>query len=254
LQLGLLYALFFLPLLLLLREGLNIFRESLFSILRMTIQLGLVGLYLTYLFQLNNIWLNLLWLGVMLTVAVLTTVKRANLSGRYFFRPVLIGTSAGLIGTTAFFILLVVRPSPFYDARYLIPLSGMILGNCLKANVLTLERFCAGVRSEEKEFTTYLMLGASLSEAVKPYLIRAMRASLNPAIAGMATIGLVALPGMMTGQMLGGSVPLTAIKYQIAIMLAIFIGETLSSLLNLKLSIRAAFNPYSMLREDIFRR
>jgi putative ABC transport system permease protein len=59
---------------------------------------------------------------------------------------------------------------------------------------------------------------------------------------------------MMTGQMLGGSVPLTAIKYQIAIMLAIFIGETLSSLLNLKLSIRTAFTPYSMLREDIFRR
>lgn len=253
LNMGYLYILVFLPLLLLLREGTNIIKDALFSILRMSIQLGLVGFYLTWLFKLNNPWLNVLWILVMICVAASTTLKRANLSGRKFFLPVFAGTSVAVGGTTAFFILLVVRPDSWFDARYLIPLCGMIMGNSLRANVITLERFYSGIRDENKNFTTYLMLGADLHEAVRPFLHRALKSALNPVIANMATIGLVALPGMMTGQMLGGSVPLTAIKYQIAIMLAIFTGESLAAILNLKLSIRKAFTPFDILRTDVFR-
>ncbi|MDC7225670.1 MAG: iron export ABC transporter permease subunit FetB [Spirochaetales bacterium] len=252
-HLAYLYILIFLPLLLLLREGTNLIKDALFSLLRMTIQLGLVGFYLTWLFKLNNLWLNLLWVVVMLGVAAGTTVKRANLSARKFIPTIFLGLLIGVGGTTAFFILAVVRPDSWFDARYLIPLCGMIMGNSLRANVISLERFYSGIRNEEKLYKTYLMLGADRNEAVKPFLQQALKSSLNPTIATMATIGLVSLPGMMTGQMLGGSVPLTAIKYQIAIMLAIFIGESLAVILNLKFSIRSAFTPFDILKDDIFR-
>ena len=253
LRLIFIYIAVFFPLLLLLREGVNIIKDSLSAILRMSIQLGLVGLYLTLLFRLNNIWLNILWLVVMLTVATATTLKRANLKSKCFFIPIFTGTFIGVSGTIAFFIIAVVRPQPLFDARYLIPLGGMIMGNSLTANILSLERFYTGIREDRKTFNTYLMLGADLKEASRPYIVRALKSSISPTIARISTIGLVALPGMMTGQILGGSVPLSAIKYQAAIMIAIFIGETISAVLNLRLSMKYAFNDYSILKDNIFR-
>jgi putative ABC transport system permease protein len=130
-------------------------------------------------------------------------------------------------------------------------MAGMILGNCLSGNVVGLERFYSALRRNEAEYLTFLLLGATRDEAIAPYFRDAVRAALNPTIAGMATMGLVALPGMMTGQILGGSEPWLAVKYQIAIMLAIFASTTLAVYLNLKLSIRKAFNELDVLRSDI---
>lgn len=95
------------------------------------------------------------------------------------------------------------------------------------------------------------MLGASRGEAVQPFLREAVKAAINPTVAGMATMGLVSLPGMMTGQILGGADPWVAVKYQIAIMLCIFTSTALAALLNLRLSIHLAFNAFDGLREDL---
>ncbi len=79
-----------------------------------------------------------------------------------------------------------------------------------------------------------------------------MKAAINPTIAGMATMGLVSLPGMMTGQILGGSESWLAVKYLIAIMICIFTSSTIASIINLKLSMNIAFNEFDVLKEDIF--
>jgi putative ABC transport system permease protein len=203
------------------------------------------------LFDLNHPWLNGLWILMMLVVADLSILKRAGLKARYFALATFMAIASSILFTTAFLVILVIQSAHFYDARYIVPLAGMILGNCLQGNVIALERFYSALRKNENEYATFLMLGASRWEAVLPYFRDAIKAAINPTIAGMATMGLVSLPGMMTGQILGGSEPWLAVKYQIAIMICIFTSTTLAGVINLKLSLAIAFNAYDVLKDDV---
>lgn len=250
-RMALLYGLCLLPWGLLWLLGLRLSRDIAVSILRMTIQLALVGIYLKMLFDLNHPWLNGLWILMMLVVADLSILKRAGLKARYFALATFMAIASSILFSTAYLVILVIQPTHYYDARYIVPLAGMILGNCLQGNVIALERFYSALRKNENEYATFLMLGASRWEAVLPYFRDAIKAAINPTIAGMATMGLVSLPGMMTGQILGGSEPWLAVKYQIAIMICIFTSTTLAGVINLKLSLAIAFNAFDVLKEDV---
>ena len=250
-QMALLYGLCLLPWILLWLIGLPLSRDVGISILRMSIQLALVGIYLKTLFTLNNPWLNGLWILVMLIVADLSILKRAGLKARYFALATFTAIASSILLSTAYLVILVIQPTHFYDARYIVPLAGMILGNCLQGNVIALERFYSSLRKNENEYTTFLMLGATRWEAVRPYFRDAVKAAINPTIASMATMGLVSLPGMMTGQILGGSEPWLAVKYQIAIMICIFTSTTIASIINLKLSLAIAFNAFDVLKNEV---
>lgn len=247
----LLYGLALVPLLLLWAIGLQLSRDIAVSLLRMTVQLGLVGIYLKTLFEWNDPALNGLWVLVMLVVADLSILNRAGLKKRHFFLTTLAAITLGTVSVTLYLVLLVIQPPHFYDARYLVPLAGMVLGNCLQGNVIALERFYSSLRKNEPEYLTYLLLGASRWEAVRPYYLEAIKAALSPTIAGMSTMGLVSLPGMMTGQILGGSEPWLAVKYQIAIMVCIFTSTTVACVLNLRLSLNRAFTRCDILKDDI---
>jgi len=228
-------------------------RDTLISAARMAIQLALVGLYLKYIFQLNSLVVNLLWVALMMVAANMSVLGKSGLKRRIFFWRSLAGIAISTMVVSGWFILVAIRPDPFYDARYMIPITGMILGNCQRSNVLSLERFFTGIRRNENEFMTYLMLGANLREAVRPYLRDAIQAAVNPSIATMATMGIVSLPGMMTGQILGGATPVEAIKYQIGIMICIFTAMVIAAMLNILLSLPVAFDDHQRLNADIFR-
>ncbi len=242
------------PWLLLELIGLRLSKDIGVGILRMSLQLALVGVYLKTLFALNNPWLNGLWILAMLAVADLAILRRAGLARRVFFVSIFMAVALSALFSVAYLILLVIRPPLFYDARYLVPLTGMILGNCQQGNVIGLERFFSALRKNENEYLTYLLLGASRWEALRPYFREAIKAAVNPTLAGMATMGLVSLPGMMTGQILGGGEPWVAVKYQIAIMLCIFASTALAAILSLRFSLGMAFNEFDMLREGILDR
>jgi putative ABC transport system permease protein len=250
-QMAVLFGLILVPWLALGLMGLRMSQDIGLGILRMALQLGLIGIYLKTLFTLNNPWLNGLWILVMLGVADLTILRRAGLRRRLFFVSTFIAVALSVLFSAAYLIVLVIRPPLFYDARYLVPLTGMILGNCLQGNVIALERFFSALRRHEDEYLTYLMLGASRWEAVRPYYREALKAAINPTVASMATMGLVSLPGMMTGQILGGTEAWIAVKYQIAIMLCIFTSTSLAALLNLKFSLNLAFDDFDVLRDDV---
>ncbi|MGD7035912.1 ABC transporter permease [Methylotuvimicrobium buryatense] len=250
-RMTLLYGLCLLPWLLLRMLGLLLSRDIGISVLRMSVQLALVGFYLKWLFELNNPWFNGLWILMMLLVADFSILRRAGLKARYFALATFIAIAFSILFSTAFLVLWVIRPALFYDARYIVPLSGMILGNCLQGNVIALERFYSSLSKNENEYATFLMLGATRIEAVRTYFRDAIKAAINPTIAGMATMGLVSLPGMMTGQILGGSEPWVAVKYQIAIMICIFTSTTLATIINLKLSLNSAFNDFDVLRDEV---
>lgn len=227
-------------------------KELIISAIRMSVQLVLVGLYLKYIFQLNNGLANLVWVMVMMVAANLSILGKSGMKRRLFFWRTLAGVAVSTLIVSGWFILVAIRPEPFYDARYMIPIIGMILGNCQRSNVMSLERFYSGIRKNEQEFMTFLMLGATLREAVFPYLKVAIKSCVNPSISTMATMGIVSLPGMMTGQILGGAMPMAAIKYQIGIMICIFTAMVIAALVNILLSLPVAFDDHQRLRSDIF--
>jgi putative ABC transport system permease protein len=129
----------------------------------------------------------------------------------------------------------------------------MILGNCLRADIIGLNNFYQSIHKNEKAYHQSLAYGASLTEAVSPFFRDALKSALAPTIASMATIGLVSLPGMMTGVILAGADPFTAIKYQIAIMIAIFSGTAITVFLAIRLTVANSFNAFGILHPDILK-
>lgn len=254
LNLALAYALLLFPLIIILWYRVPMLGQTAQAIVRMTLQLLFVGLYLEVVFRLNNLWLNALWLLVMITVADISVLRGAELRVRLFAVPLFIALLAGTAIPLLFFVGVILERPFLLDAQFAIPIGGMILGNCLRADIVGIRGFYEGIRGNEKSFLHALAQGARLNEATRPYIRNATQAALAPTVATMATIGIVALPGMMTGVILGGADPLTAIKYQIAIMIAIFSGTALTVALAIWLTIRSSFTPYGTLDTRIFRK
>jgi len=246
------YGLLIIPIAFILHFKIKLQKKLLVALVRMTLQLLFVGLYLQFVFDLNAWWLNILWLIVMLVAADFSLLTASNLRLKKFMLPIflslLIGTGLPLV----YFIAVVLRLPNILDARYFIPIAGMIMGNSLRADIVGLRAFYSSIHSSEKAFLFFLASGASLNEAIRPYLREAYSASLAPTIATMSTIGLVSLPGMMTGIILGGTDPMVAIKYQIAIMIAIFTGTAMGVMISIMLTVKASFTRLGVLDVNIF--
>lgn len=222
---------------------LNLGKDILVSVLRMSLQLILVGIYLEYLFKINSLTINLVWLAAMLAIGASSIVSKSHLPQSKVFVPVLAGLSLGLLPILSLCVL-IIRPNPIYSAQYIIPLAGMLLGNSLSGNIVALQNLFTALQERKYEYEGALSLGASPLYATLPFVRSALQKSLAPILASMTTTGLVTLPGMMTGQILGGANPLVAIKYQLLIMIAIFVTMSISTAVTLRLAI-----PYTINKE-----
>lgn len=222
----------------------GLMKDTLLSLVRMTVQLFLVGLYLEYLFNLNNSFVNLLWVFVMIVIALFTIVKRAQLNIRRYGIPVFLALVASLIIVDAFFLGFTIQLDNVLDARYLIPITGMLIGNSIERNILALSHFNKSLTENKSMYRYSLANGATRAEAISPFIKESLRLSFNPFIAQMAIIGLISMPGTMTGQILGGSSPAVAIKYQIMLMLSIFILTISTVILSIIFSQRFIFDAY----------
>lgn len=247
------YLLLLFPLGIFLYLGVNRMGRTVAAVARMTAQLLFVGFYLQVLFELDHPGVNLLWLLAMILVADVTVLSGCKLRARLFAVPLFLAILLGTALPTLLFTLGVLGLESPLEAQYLIPVGGMILGNCLRADVIGLQRFTESLQSRENQYLQALSQGAKRAEAVRPFLAEALRASLDPTLATMATIGLVSLPGMMTGVILAGTNPATAIRYQIAIMTAIFTGTALTMFLALVLAIPRCFTRHGPPRTDILK-
>ena len=228
-------------------------RPMLVAMGRMAVQLALVGVYLTWLFRYDLWWLNALYLLLMAVVAAGSTLTHCSLRFRPLFIPVFLGTLIPPAGMILFFNGVVVRLTYLLEAKYLIAVGSMLLSNVMSSDIVALRHFFEGLHKQEKVYQYALAMGADRLSALMPWLKESVSAALGPVLARTATIGLVSLPGMMTGQILSGQSPLIAVKYQLAVMVAIFIAQYLSIHLTLWLSTRRGFDGYDMLKSDLFR-
>ncbi len=235
------------------RTGLN--KKMLTASIRMVLQLVFVGYYLEYLFMYDNPWVNAGWIMIMVLVADFATIDRSELKRKKsLLIPIFGATFLGIIVIDLFFLEAVIQLPKFLAAQYTIPITGMVLGNCLRSNVIGINAFYYSLSEHRERYQFYLSAGATRSEALQSFISQALQKSANPTLATMATIGLVSLPGMMTGQILSGSSPMIAIKYQIMIMIAIFSGTILSVYLGILFSNRFVFKDTDMLDESILKK
>ncbi|EHK9001377.1 ABC transporter permease [Vibrio vulnificus] len=216
---------------------LAIAKEALLSVGRMALQLILVGFYLEYLFTLNDWRINVLWLLVMLSVGASSIVSKAHLPQTQLLLPTLFGLAGGMLPILSVLLVGIITPTPWYHTQYMIPLAGMLLGNSLSGNIVALQNLFDCYRNRKNEYEAAIALGASPRYASLLFVRQAMQKSFAPILASMAATGLVTLPGMMTGQILGGASPMVAIKYQLIIMIAIFVTLTLSVAITLELAL-----------------
>lgn len=223
-------------------------RDLLWGAVRMVLQLLAVGYALRWIFATRHPLPTLLMLLVMggFSLQIMAGRLRHKLPG--FYRIVSLSLLAGCGGITVYFCLFVVAPSPWYEPRYLIPLAGMIIGNSINGACLAVERLSAEMNERRAEIEAALCLGASSRMACQEPLRNAFRAALLPMVNTMAAMGVVSLPGMMTGQILSGTDPLIAVKYQIAIMCAIVGSVALTSALLLLQGYRTYFTDAHQLR------
>jgi len=215
-------------------QRLGLERGFLVGAVRALVQLVAVGYVLVYLFTAERWWLVLIALVVILLSATSAAVQRRRgakkIAGERRTLLTVSGT-AMLVGsgvTLAYVTQLVLRVQPWYEPRYLVPLFGMIVGNAMNGAALAAERLASELESRRGEVEAYLALGASPPRAAAEPARRAMYAALIPSVNGLMTVGLVQLPGMMTGQILAGQSPLLAVRYQIVVMFMLAGGTAMT--------------------------
>jgi putative ABC transport system permease protein len=222
--------------------GLGLGRRLLWAATCTVVQLLLIGLVLEWIFRLNR-WYAVLGIVLVMTlVASIAGVQRTQLRypGVWWSSIVSVWASSWLMGAIALFVLVQVRP--WYSPHYAIPLVGMILGNTLNGIALGLDRLGSELHARRAQVESLLALGATRWEAAREPVRQAVRTGMVPIINAMMVVGIVSLPGMMTGQLLAGVDPIQAVKYQIIIMFLIASGTALGTVGVALLSYRCLFS------------
>ena len=253
LSLGYCFLLLLLPFILSLILKLELIKQSLIGVVRMTVQLALIALFLQYIFQLNNPFINVSWFFLMVLTATITSIRKSNLRLRLLFFPAFLSLLIVSTAVLLFFNGVVLGLSDVFSAKYFIAVGGMILGNSLRGIIVAMNSFYSSIKRNEERYLYMLGAGATLMEGILPYYRKSLSSALAPSIAAMATMGIVSLPGMMTGQLLGGSSPAVAVKYQIAIMIAIFTTVAMSVSISILMTVKTAFDEQGILKKTLFR-
>ena len=235
-----------------LKLSLGIEQRLLIATLRTIVQLSLLGLVLKFLFVQSHPALIGALALFMLMVAGYEVMARQQ---RRF-----LGIWGMGVGTLSMFIssfsvtlialTVIIQAEPWYSVQYTIPLLGMMLGNTMSGIAIALDNLTQNAWQQQREIEGRLMLGQSWDQAIREIRRSALRSGLIPIINAMASAGVVSLPGMMTGQILAGSPPFEAAKYQILIMLLIAAGTGFGASAAVWIGSRRLFDERERLRLD----
>lgn len=234
------------------RMHFGIERRLLVSALRTTVQLSLIGFVLKVLFaNATLLWVGLLAL-LMLLVAGREVMARQErrFAGLWGYGVGTLSMFISAFTVTVMALVILIQPTPWYLPQYAIPLLGMLLGNTMNGIALGLDRLTTTAWQQRQVIEARLMLGQTASTAISDIRRESMRVGLVPIVNAMAAAGVISLPGMMTGQILAGSPPLEAVKYQILIMFLIASGTGFGTLAAVWLGSKRLFDERERLRLD----
>jgi len=222
--------------------GLKMEKRLAYASIRTVVQLLLVGFVLQRVFEINTV------IALLPVVLFMLVIAAHTASGRPAFRfrgmgmlsfSVMTVTSLGVTITATG---LIIGVEPWFRPSYLIPLLGMVLGNTMNGVSLATDHFLESVKEKGHEIEMELALGATRWEAARRPVAEAVRRGMIPIVNSMMVVGVVSLPGMMTGQILAGSDPTVAVKYQIMVMFLIAAGASMGAMGMVLFSYRKLFN------------
>lgn len=218
-------------------------RDILIGTVRTFAQLFLMGWVLGFVFAANSPWLVMGLFFIMAGAAAHTARGRVKEKAVAFAWPMYGSMAAVYLLVTVTVTGAIVAADPWWKPQYFLPIGGMVLGNSMNSVAVALDRLFSDLRARAAMVEMKLCLGADVSEASADVLRDAVRAGMIPAVNSMMAVGLVSIPGMMTGQILGGSDPSQAIRYQIVIMLMIVGATALGSSILTLIIRRRCFGP-----------
>lgn len=250
-QIMLVYVFALLVLFLVRSRGIRREREILISTVRMTVQLILTGYVLAYVLENPNPWITGLIILLMEGFAIYTILRkfRTRMSRRLRW-AVIVSMLAGTLSCLVYFLLIVVRINPWYDPQYFIPIAGMFVGNTMTAVSLGVSSLIDAMTVQKARVEEALILGANPRQATSFIIDSTFDSAILPTMNTMIGMGIVFLPGMMTGQILSGTSPTTAVTYQLAVMLGILGAVAISVLLMLQMGYRSFFTGEDQLIQD----
>ncbi|MBU1168331.1 MAG: iron export ABC transporter permease subunit FetB [Proteobacteria bacterium] len=222
--------------------SLKLEKDLLIGTVRTFVQLFILGYVLKFVFAMSNMFLVIGVFAFMIFFAAWTIYGRVKDKQIHFFFPVFVSMLLSFFLVAFLVTAVVVNVKPWWEPRYFIPLGGMVIGNSMNAIAIAIERLIGDLKSKRGEIEMKLCLGADSREASKLLLQKAMQAGMIPSINSMMAVGMVFIPGMMTGQILSGSDPLIAIKYQIVVMIMLTGSTALGTLITVLLVRNRCFN------------
>ncbi len=229
-----------------LRLGLQ--KDLLWGTVRTFAQLFMLGLVLRYVFDLRLWWPVLLIFWCMIGFAVQIIHGRVREKSVRYLDTTFLSMFLSFTLITMVVTALIVQVRPWYEPRYFLPLGGMVIGNSMNAIAIALERLFGELRKSKNLVEMRLTLGATYREATADITRGAVKAGMIPSINAMMGVGAVFIPGMMTGQILAGAEVITAVKYQVMVMLMLVGSTSLGSVLVVLLSLRRCFTRDGRLR------
>ncbi|MFG2028071.1 ABC transporter permease [Streptomyces sp. NPDC048825] len=226
------------------RRRLRLGREVTFAAVRAGVQLAAVGAILLLVFEHTGLAGAFAWLAAMTLIAGQVAGRRA----RGLPRARLTATTAVAVGTAATLGVLLVLEVIDARPRVVIPVGGMVVSGAMQFTALVLIRLRDEARTARLQVEARLALGLSAADAFAPHLRSALRTALVPVIDSTKTVGLISLPGAMTGLILAGVDPFTAIRYQIVVMYMLLAASALAVLTAARLTERVLFDDAHRLR------
>jgi len=235
--------------------GLGLHRQILVAAVRMVAQLTIVGLVLRHVFATSSAAATLAVVLFMIGAAAreVATRPKQRLKRHMNYRIGAAVVSCAGVATVLLALTTAVRPTPWYEPRYAIPLMGIVLGSVLNAASLALDGILDGVVRERARIEARLALGTPFREAIGPLVRNATRRGMIPVANQMSAAGIITLPGIMTGQLLAGMDPVEAVKYQILLMFLLAGASGLASVGAALLAVRVLSDDRQRLRIDRLR-
>ncbi|WP_459177500.1 iron efflux ABC transporter permease subunit FetB [Ewingella americana] len=226
------------------KEKLGLEKDIIWSVARAIVQLVIVGYVLKYIFELNNGWLTVLMVLFICVNAALNAKKRSrNIDNGFVISFIAIS-----VGTTLTLVVLLLSRSIEFLPMQVIPISGMIAGNAMVAVGLCYSNLNQRFIDNQQKILEMLSLGASTKMASGSIIRDSIRAAMIPTVDAAKTVGLVSLPGMMSGLIFAGIDPVKAIKYQIMVTFMLLATASLSTIIAGYLSYRRFYNERAQLR------
>ena len=216
--------------------------KAVMAVVRMAVQMAAVAGCLWLLYRYDNVWLCLLWLVVLVVAAAFMVVSRTRLPSRVLMLPACVAMFVSVLAVSVYLLYGVLSPETPLSARWLVPVTGVLMAHVLTTEIHGVRTYYDCLRNDSQPYYTLLGNGATRFRALAPYITRALRSLMVPAVGNLSLLGLFVMPMLLSGLLLGGMSPVGSVLVFVSIVLAALTASVLSLLLTLWLADGRSFN------------